>query len=348
MDVYDSYIDVIYNLEVSIIFPVYDDSNYFEYLIRDNIKYYKQNGVEVLVPFSNLCIESALLSIIKKYNLINWVLIKVENNHKNISLIEIAIQYASKKFILLTSIESAYATNVPYALRLLLNHYPKSYAVVNSLSYTIEEFACPLCILVEKQYIDRVYISFELKAKSLLNLSFSLDRMRLNKIVATDALFGTDLNKQTNIKFSDFSNLNFSNKTLSRRIKNYRIELGELVYDWKNNIYSEEFCLEYLKSFDKHWIKDNAFNGRYEKIILCQSYNETEFITEFLENMGIYFDGIILLDDGSKDDTYQKAVHDKILIKIKKKHEGFNDFANFLSLNGFALWTLMKGLILVM
>ncbi len=44
--------------------------------------------------------------------------------------------------------------------------------------------------------------------------------------------------------------------------------------------------------------------------------------------MGKYFDGIILLDDGSEDESYENAVHEKLLLKFKQKRNNFNDLKN--------------------
>ncbi|MCS2543772.1 glycosyltransferase family 2 protein [Bacteroides fragilis] len=44
--------------------------------------------------------------------------------------------------------------------------------------------------------------------------------------------------------------------------------------------------------------------------------------------MANYFDGIILLDDESTDRTWDLAIHDKIILKVKKKRSGFNDLEN--------------------
>ena len=56
--------------------------------------------------------------------------------------------------------------------------------------------------------------------------------------------------------------------------------------------------------------------------------DEIEFIDGFLKDMANYFDGIILLDDESSDGTWEKANHEKILLKVRKKRKEFNDLEN--------------------
>ena len=107
------------------------------------------------------------------------------------------------------------------------------------------------------------------------------------------------------------------------------MEFNKLVYDWQNNQHAEELCCNYLKDFELYEIKDSpVFKKQYKKLILCQAYNETEFMEGFLEDMAKYFDGIILLDDGSTDHTWELARHEKLLLKVKKKREYFNDLEN--------------------
>ena len=41
-----------------------------------------------------------------------------------------------------------------------------------------------------------------------------------------------------------------------------------------------------------------------------------------------YFVGFILLDDGSEDESYEDAVHEKLLFKFKQDRNNFNDLKN--------------------
>lgn len=84
-----------------------------------------------------------------------------------------------------------------------------------------------------------------------------------------------------------------------------------------NHVFQNEWCREYLKIFEKYWLNKDAFHTKYSKVLLCQSYNEGEHIADFLEHMSNYFDAIILLDDGSSDNTYEIAIHEKLIIKFK-------------------------------
>lgn len=58
---------------------------------------------------------------------------------------------------------------------------------------------------------------------------------------------------------------------------------------------------------------------------MVQSYNEERNISLFLRRNSVYFDAIILLDDDSQDQTYSLAQNPKIILKVKKERNSFND-----------------------
>lgn len=103
-----------------------------------------------------------------------------------------------------------------------------------------------------------------------------------------------------------------------------------LVYDWRNKPSSSEGQLENFccKNFTEHSIATHFGGKSYPMLLLVQSYNESGRIISFLENVSPLFDGIILLDDGSNDGTYELARSDKLLFKCKKRRTEFNDLQN--------------------
>jgi hypothetical protein len=66
----------------------------------------------------------------------------------------------------------------------------------------------------------------------------------------------------------------------------------------------------------------------YPIVLLTQSYNEENNVSDFLENVSSFVDGIIVLDDSSKDNTWNLLKSDKLLIKAKKDRITFNDLQN--------------------
>lgn len=80
-----------------------------------------------------------------------------------------------------------------------------------------------------------------------------------------------------------------------------------------------------------------ADKERYDLVVLAQAHNEEKLVARFLSEAGAVADGIIFLDDGSTDRTNELAVHEKVILKLRKRrHEGFNDLANRNLLLAFA------------
>ena len=67
---------------------------------------------------------------------------------------------------------------------------------------------------------------------------------------------------------------------------------------------------------------------------MVQSYNEERNISLFLRRNSVYFDAIILLDDDSQDQTYSLAQNPKIILKVKKERNSFND----IKVPSFLIW----------
>ena len=127
---------------------------------------------------------------------------------------------------------------------------------------------------------------------------------------------------------SDWRKMNYPSEAIANK-DIWGSEFNKVIYDWQDNQYAKDLCYTYLQQFIGFEIRHPAaFRKRHKKIVLCQAYNEEKLIEGFLTNMASYFDGIILLDDESTDRTWDLAIHDKILLKVKKKRSGFNDLEN--------------------
>ena len=66
----------------------------------------------------------------------------------------------------------------------------------------------------------------------------------------------------------------------------------------------------------------------YPIILLAPAYNEERNMKEYLDSVSRFVDGIILLDDGSTDSTWDLMEHPKLIMKCKKSRTGFDDLAN--------------------
>lgn len=64
----------------------------------------------------------------------------------------------------------------------------------------------------------------------------------------------------------------------------------------------------------------------YDVLVLTALYNEEAFVERFLKHSEEIADGLVLLDDGSSDNTYAKLSGDKVLAKFHRKREHPLDF----------------------
>lgn len=106
-------------------------------------------------------------------------------------------------------------------------------------------------------------------------------------------------------------------------------DFSRITYNWWDHPYAKEQCREYLSTLKQFDISsDEIFEKSYPLIALIPTYNESERIGDCLRSVEKYCDGIILLDDDSRDDTYEIARSEKLLLKAKKVRTEFNDKQN--------------------
>jgi len=78
----------------------------------------------------------------------------------------------------------------------------------------------------------------------------------------------------------------------------------------------------------KHLVVTDNLCAKYPIILLAPAYNEQKNMVEYLNTAGEFVDGIIMLDDGSSDYTWDLIDHPKLIMKCKKKRTTFNDLQN--------------------
>lgn len=104
----------------------------------------------------------------------------------------------------------------------------------------------------------------------------------------------------------------------------------EQVYLEKKDNSLQKKLLENMDVIEKFDLRDHI-NSSYKIILLTQAYNEKENVDEFMRSVEKFVDGIIVLDDGSNDNTWDLIdmnKYKKIILKISKKRTSFNDLEN--------------------
>jgi len=281
-------------------------------------------------------------------------LIVTRNPHpprKHALLLNVGIRHATKKYILQIGSEVEFYTDSILQMREALENYPSHYALA-SMAYLPFDFQVTEenigslhfmfygNMMVERKFLEQINgydETFINRGGEDDNIRRRLELAGIRKLALPEAktlhrekeyMPGTRFKKASSHPVTELRRMLYPDETVANR-EGWGNEFGGLVYDWQDNQYAEELCRNYFDSFLQYEISDSTiFRKNYKKVILCQAYNEEEFMPGFLEDMAKYFDGIILLDDESADSTWELARHGKLLLKVKKKRECFNDLEN--------------------
>ncbi len=343
-----------HNFDLSIVMPFYKRLEIFKKVLPVNAPYLQRNGIEVIIALDSPEEEAGLIELIKTHPFINWKVIVNDNVHDSRNpapVLNVAIRHATKKYVLVSDPEVEFYADVIQLLRDQLENYPRHYAT-GTVAFVEEKdvmtrerigklwFLNYGSIMVRREHLeeirgydenftiwggedDNIRKRLDLIGVKGLHVSEAKSLHREKKLRLNDRLNRTRLFPPKALKKMYYPNDAITNK------EDWGLEFNRLSYDWQNNDYAEKLCVNYMNSFRNYHISNpSIFKTKYRKLILAQSYNEIEFLTEFLDDMSKYFDGVILLDDGSSDGTYEQALHDKLLIKAQKERNGFNDLEN--------------------
>lgn len=346
------YQSIIHNFDVSLVLPFYKRTREFSKVLPLNASYFQRNGIEVIIVMDEPTEEGSVIRLIEQYPFINWKTVVNDTIHEPrnpAKVINVGIRHASKKYVMVSSPETQLYTDVIYQLRNVLEYYPGHYAI-GTVAFIQEDSEITDDLLLNSFFIP--YGSFMAKKEQLFkitgydesfkdwggeddNIRRRLDMAGIDKVFVPDA---KSLHYEKELKFTERQSTSYTPREF-RKIKypktpkpngeKWGTEFNRITYDWKNKRNAEKLCRNYLSDFLQFKInRKHIFKEKYERIVLCQSHNETEMLSGFLENMANYFDGIVLLDDESTDGTYDLAEHDKILLKVQKSRMEFNDLEN--------------------
>lgn len=345
------------DFDLSIIIPIYCHLDEVNALSPSMVKYYERNGIEVVIVVDKSANRTDILNYIRAYPFISWKVIVSNEGHmwKNLGkVLNIGIRQATKQYILIMNLEQEFYTDVIYELREKLEHYPEYYAISHVFSLenqqeineeTLENHCCKLTpygsIMAKKEYFERIGGYSECQLEWNIrheNLCIRFDLAGIRRLHFPDAVSISQNGFLLRIKNHSEQLLQTSQNILSEKLlptvinengTKWGYDFNTVVYDWKTNPFAKQQCCNYLatlKQFDI--LSDEIFDKTFPLIALIPTYNESERIAECLRSAEKYCDGIILLDDDSKDDTYQLAQSKKLLVKAKKCRTEFNDKEN--------------------
>jgi hypothetical protein len=338
---------IIKNYNLSIILPFYDHSDKFIKTFYSESDFFYRNGIEIVIIL--LSRKNVLLRFTKQYPLINWKVIisKTSQTKQTISyLINAGICQASMDFILIMNPELEFNSGIIHQLQKKVWSYPYHFVVGQTNSYKISEgkqnsthcFTMSEFLMVRKNDLKRVggydekYDDWE---EISLNLFARLELLGIKKLFVPEAILykqqvessNTNKNKQvrtTNIHLKDI----LLPKKANIYIKS-KHDSDQIIYEFKQRPFPILFLMEYLKNFENWTLSDNATKTtNYKLILLVPTFNEELRIIDFMRHIESKCDGIIMLDDGSADGTYEQIESHKLLLKVKKRRFCFNDLEN--------------------
>lgn len=342
---------ITHNFDVSVILPFYKKIDEFKKVLPLNAAFFQRNGIEVVISMDDDSQEDELILLIRQYPFINWKVIINRQKHEwrnPCKAINVGIKNSNKKYILVCSPESEFFTDAIFLMRRMLEYYENHFAigtVAFAYGYEVREedlsFHMPYGSIMAKKE-DFIAIKGYDEALNKWggdddNLRARLEFNGVKKLLLPEVKLihreddpGGEVkrfNKRNLIPAEIEMNIFFPLKACANDI--WGEDYSEIILDWRINVHAYEYVCDYARNFEKSFVAEkDLFLRKYYKVLLTQSYNEGDNIADFLDNMGKYFDGIILLDDGSTDNTFELAQHPKLLIKVKKKRIGFIDIEN--------------------
>lgn len=349
--------DIIHDFDLSVVLPFHENYEIFTKVLSNNAKFLQRNGIEVVVSLFDSIYENQLISFLKSYPFINWKLVvtpSVSPITNPVKIINIGVENSSKKYILVCDPQIIFSNDIVYLLRYTLRYYPNHYALGTKafikktmsagLDYLYTYNSCFYknegTLMTERRFIERIGGYDESLTKLSAqeeNITKRLDMIGISQLIIPSAkgFYMEGINDLDHRPVSTKRNspeqfrMIFYPQTPFSPNGNKINDSVKVSYDYLNNKYNKELCETYLKSFLQYSYKEEAiFSKKYKIILLAQFYNEKKHLSQFLNNMEKFFEGIILLDDGSDDRGYDHIKHEKVLIKVRKERFDFDDLGN--------------------
>lgn len=322
----------IYNLNISILVAVDDLGQ----LSMDDCGVLQQNGIEVLFLFFNRR-RTIPAAQIEKLPLGNWMIFSCEPTFLITSFLKDIQTEITRDYVLLVdNIKhlSALTNRDMSMLASIISHYHNYFVTYDCIGSQ--------ALLFSKKDINKV-ADFAYSVCGLNNESITIIKRALELSGLREFLCnpddGNEVKKDSKVNLynkggrSPFAQLEYAKYQYFEKISVLNssdgISIVDKIYDYHNKKQTFTRLLSYLEEFLSYEICDFRFyENKFQKIVLVQSHNEVNNVTDFFDNIASFFDGIIMLDDESTDGTFEKAVHEKLLLKVRKKRDAFLDIDN--------------------
>lgn len=316
-----------------------------------NAPFFQRNGIEVVVVMDEDSRQEELLALIQEYPFINWRVVVNHLPHEwrnPTKAINVGIRHATKKYVMVCSPESEFYTDAIYLLRNTLKEYPNHFAI-GTVAFTLygeddSDFYPYMpygSIMAEREHLIAIGgydESLNRWGGDDDNIRARLEMSGIRKLILPEVKLHhrekyreereKRRNKHTEVPIEEEIEIYHPNHCKANK-DGWGRDFDDVIYDWRHNCYARQLIEKYLQQFATYHIPDNdVFRKEYNRILIVQSRNNSRQLDNFFQNMVPLFDGIILIDDGSTDDTYERALCNNLLLKIKKKHKSFDDLKN--------------------
>ncbi len=335
--------------DVSIVMSFYKKLNDFKKVLPKNAPYFQRNGIEIIIVLDEPSEERELLEFISQYPFINFKIIINREPHdwrNRCKVLNVGIKAASFNYILVLDPEVELVTDVIYQLRYTMSFYPKTFAtgVVAFIDYEDDEnnisernWIPYSSIMVSKNHLTEIKgydESFKVWGGEDDQIRKRLELFGIKKMEVLDAKTLHREEKSDGHKARSSRKKEMSIKHLKHILypkkaifntENWGDDFNESIWDWNTHKSFSELKNHISTFHDYSILNEKICSENYEIMALIQVRNESKNIDEILPHIEGYCDGIILLDDGSTDDSYKIAEHDKILVKVQKNYKGYFD-----------------------
>lgn len=334
--------------DVSIVLPFYKKFQEYKRVLPKNLSFFQRNGIELIIVLDSPDEELELINFLNEFPFLNSRVIINRKAHEwrnPAKPLNVGIRNSNYKYIFVASPETEFLTDVIYQLRYILQYYPESFAIGQvafldledepSLSDILKYSMYPFgSIMVEKKHLEKIGGYWEMLSswggdddniRTRLELA-GIRKMFVPQAIAIHREENSDEHKSRSKKnalmpITAYKSIFYPHEPFVNET-NWGCDFNEVAYSWSSRNSRRDQYINYSKQFKKYWIKnDDVFQKKYKIIALIQVKNEIIYIPSVLTDLDKYCDGIILLDDGSSDGTYEAALSDKLLLKIQKESD---------------------------
>lgn len=331
--------------DISVIMPFYKKAAIFSKTIATNANYLMKNGLEVIIVMDECSEKRKVLGIINTYPFINWKIICNETTHEwrnPAKAINVGIRHAKYSNIFIFGPDSELAVDALNILKHYSLYYKDCYFVgkvtFQNTDFDINDvkdlkhayFLTYGSLFVEKKYLEQIggynenltsWGGDDDEIRARLEL-ISLRKMIVPEIrlLHRDEQAGHNSRTSKSHSHSNAKRLSiFYPQNIFVNTSHWGGDFSNILFDYKDNSMQYQQLLSFLDQFEDFEIKDeNIFLDPKKIVALIPVFNEESNIVELLEHLAPLCDGIIILDDGSTDRTYEIAQNEKLLLKLRR------------------------------